>query len=73
MADIRFDKKWNYEKYSFNFYLDIQNFLGQKIPIPPKYGLQRNEQFEVIIPRNLVEVGITNGSVIPSFGFTVDF
>ena len=73
LADIRFDKKWNYEKYSFNFYLDIQNFLGQKIPIPPKYGLQRNEQFEVIIPRNLVEVGITNGSVIPSFGFTVDF
>ncbi|MDC1493156.1 TonB-dependent receptor, partial [Flavobacteriaceae bacterium] len=73
LMDIRFDKKWNREKYSFNFYLDIQNFLGQKIPIPPKFGLERNELFEVILPRNLVQVDISNGSVIPSFGFIVDF
>ena len=27
LADIRIDKKWNFEKLSFNFFFEIQNFL----------------------------------------------
>jgi hypothetical protein len=73
LMDIRFDKKWNFNKFSYNFYIDVQNFLGQKIPIPPKYGLARNDNFDIIQPQSLVEVDISNGSIIPSFGFSMDF
>jgi len=73
LMDIRFDKKWNFNKFSYNFYIDVQNFLGQKIPIPPKYGLARDDNFDIIQPQSLVEVDISNGSIIPSFGFSMDF
>jgi hypothetical protein len=28
--DIRIDKKWNFEKWAFNFYIDVQNLLNQQ-------------------------------------------
>ena len=33
-ADIRIDKKWNFKRFSFNFYFEIENFLVQSIPRP---------------------------------------
>jgi len=33
-GDFRLDKKWNFEKLSFNFYIEIQNFLAQENPRP---------------------------------------
>ena len=74
LADIRFDKKWNFKRYSFNFYIEIQNFLAQSIPLPEEYGLNRTEDGNLILPLNLVEVntGENNNIPIPSFGFVVD-
>ena len=40
--DIRLDKKWNREKISVNFFIEILNLLTQKIPTPPEYGLERD-------------------------------
>ena len=71
--DIRFDKKWNKEKISINFFIEILNLLSQKIPTPPEYGLQRDDIGNIITPFTLVEVDVNRESIIPSFGFSVDF
>ena len=71
--DIRFDKKWNKEKLSINFFVEILNLLSQKIPTPPEYGLARDNFGEIISPFSLVEVDVNRESVIPSFGFSIDF
>ncbi len=75
LADIRIDKKWNFEKLSFNFFFEIQNFLGQSNPTPEEYGLNRNANGEVILPRSLVSVSTDEGnsSPLPSFGFVLYF
>jgi len=75
LADIRFDKKWNFKSYSFNFYFEIQNFLAQSIPLPEEYGLNRNEKGELISPHSLVRVDIdeNNNIPIPTLGLVFDF
>ena len=71
--DIRFDKKWNKEKVSINFFLEILNLLAQKIPTPDEYGLERDGYGNILNPYNLVEVDVNRESIIPSFGFSIDF
>ena len=75
LADIRFDKKWNFKRYAFNFYFEIQNFLAQAVPRPEEYGLNRSETGALILPRSLVKVNTdeNNNIPIPTFGFVVDF
>ena len=71
--DVRFDKKWNKEKISINFFVEILNLLSQKIPTPTEYGLARDNFGDIISPFSLVEVDVNRESVIPSFGFSIDF
>ena len=71
--DVRFDKKWNKERISINFFIEILNLLAQKIPTPKEYGLQRDDLGGIITPINLVEVDVNRESIIPSFGFSIDF
>ncbi len=75
LADIRIDKKWNFKNLSFNLYFDIQNFLAQPNPTPEEFGLNRNEEGNIIEPRSLVPVSTTDGnsSPLPSFGFVLFF
>ena len=75
LADIRFDKKWNFKRYSFNFYFEIQNFLAQSVPRPDEYGLDRTNDGKLVLPRKLVKVNTEENSriPIPSFGFVIDF
>jgi hypothetical protein len=55
-VDIRFDKKWNKENISINFFIEILNLLAQKIPSPSEYGLERDTTGNIITPFNLVEI-----------------
>ena len=71
--DIRFDKKWNKENVSINFFLEILNLLAQKIPSPTEYGLERDNYGNILTPYNLIEVDVNRESIIPSFGFSIDF
>ena len=71
--DIRFDKKWNKENLSINFFVEILNLLAQKIPSPTEYGLERDNFGNISTPFNLVEVDVNRESIIPSFGFSIDF
>ena len=73
-GDIRIDKKWNFKRLSFNFYLEVQNFLAQAVPRPPEYGIARNEDGTEINPRNLVLIDTDRTETpLPSFGFVFDF
>ena len=73
-TDVRIDKKFNYKKWTLNVFLEVQNILGQTIPQPPEFGLNRNAQGQIIEPRSLVEVSeIDNSSVLPSIGVIIDF
>ena len=71
--DVRLDKKWNKENLSINFFVEILNLLEQKIPSPSEYGLERDSGGNIIDPFNLVEIDVNRQSIIPSFGFSVDF
>ena len=73
-GDIRIDKKWNFEKLSFNFYLELQNFLGQENSRPDEYSLARTEDGSLITPRELKKIEREdNNTPFPSFGFVFDF
>ena len=41
-TDIRIDKKWNFDKWTFNVFFEVQNIFAQQIPQPPSYGLDRS-------------------------------
>jgi hypothetical protein len=72
--DIRIDKKWSFTGFSLDVFLEIQNVLAQSNPSEPRYGLDRNESGEVIMPRNLVRVDVSeDASVLPSIGLVLNF
>lgn len=72
--DIRIDKKWSFQKYSLDIFMEIQNVLGTENPSEPRYGLDRDENGDVITPRSLVRVDATDdGSVLPSIGLVLNF
>ncbi|MGC6479304.1 MAG: TonB-dependent receptor [Flavobacteriaceae bacterium] len=74
VADIRIDKKWNFDRFSFNFYFEVQNFLAQEVPQPEEYGLSRNANGEINQPLQLEEVNVNSSAIpLPSFGLVLDF
>ena len=71
--DIRIDKKWNYDGWSLNLYLEVSNVLGSNIPNPPEYGLQRNSDGSAVQPRQIVEIkDVDNSSTLPTIGVVID-
>ena len=72
--DIRVDKRWNFKSISMNLYIDIENILGSNIPVPPEYGLKRDESQNIITPKSLQIIEIDDRSpLIPSIGLVIDF
>ncbi len=71
--DLRIDKKWNFKKFAFNVFLDIQNALATKTPQPTDFGLNRDNSGTIINPRSLVAVNGAEGNVLPSLGIILDF
>ncbi|PWL28612.1 TonB-dependent receptor [uncultured Roseivirga sp.] len=73
-TDIRIDKKWNFDKWTFNVFLELQNAFGQDIPNEPEYGLDRDAQGNINTPRQLVLIeDIDNSGILPSLGIVIDF
>ncbi|MDC7996528.1 TonB-dependent receptor [Gilvibacter sediminis] len=71
--DIRIDKKWNFEKFSFNVFAEVQNALGQDIPQPTEFGLARDADGNIQNPRQLSAIEQNTGQLIPSIGIVLDF
>jgi hypothetical protein len=73
-TDVRIDKKWNFKRFSLNVFLEIQNILAQQIPEPPNYGLQRDADGNIVMPRNVVQIEqLDSSSPLPSIGIVADF
>lgn len=73
-TDIRIDKKWNFEKWTLDIFLEIQNFFSQQIPDVPQYGLARDAQGVELAPRMLMQITeLESSSVLPSIGVVIDF
>jgi len=73
-TDIRIDKKWNFPKWTFNVFFEVQNVFAQQIPEPPIYGLARDQQGMVIEPQKVEEVEeIANSTPLPQIGIVIDF
>jgi len=73
-VDVRIDKKWNYAKSTLNLFLEVQNALGANLPSPPNFGLDRDDNGSVLIPREIIQIlGADNSARIPTIGLVLDF
>ncbi len=72
-ADVRIDKKWNFNKLTLDVYLEIQNAFNQSVPEPPDFGLDRDPSGAIIEPRSLVEIEDDNASILPIIGLVLNF
>ena len=71
--DFRIDKKWNFKKFAFNLFIDLQNVLEQTTPEPTGFGLNRDSDGTIIDPRTLVKLTVADGQLIPTIGIIIDF
>lgn len=73
-TDLRIDKKWNFEKWTLDIFLEIQNFFSQQTPDVPQFGLARDAQGMELAPRMLMQITeLESSSVLPSIGVIIDF
>lgn len=73
VADIRIDKKWNFEKIALDIFLEAENVFASQIPEPQQFGLNRDEMGNLISPRSLVPISPQAGQIIPTLGIVLDF
>jgi hypothetical protein len=50
--DVRVDKKWFFQKWSLNLFLDIQNVYNKVVPGPPILDVVRDENSNYLIDPN---------------------
>jgi hypothetical protein len=67
-TDIRVDRKWNFQNFSFDIYLEVQNVFGQDAPSEPSYLLENGNSPELVRVDQLDE-----SSILPTIGFILDF
>lgn len=77
--DVRIDKTWYWKKWALNFYVDVQNLLNSKALEQPFLTPTLDGNGNAIIDPNdanryvLEEIENENGTILPRFGFIVDF
>lgn len=73
--NLRVDKKWFFEKWSLNLYLDIQNLYNFQGEGAPEFTVERDDQGVPLLNSNGVYNGYTYtssvGTLIPSIGIVV--
>ncbi|MFQ3212888.1 MAG: hypothetical protein ACI9C9_000414 [Marivirga sp.] len=73
-TDLRIDKKWNFERWTFNLFIELQNVFIQELPSEPSYGLRRDDQGVILQPTELVVIeSANNSSLLPTLGIVIDF
>ncbi len=77
--DLRIDKKWYFNKWALDLYLDVQNVYAAVVENPPYFSVIYDEQGLPLPsesdPNSYRYELIENesGNVLPSIGITVDF
>ena len=84
-GDIRIDKKWNFNKWSLDVFVDVTNFYRSNQPAPDYYSFRRNDANTEFITSdgqplkvdgsNAIPIRIKNDDAIvtPTFGFIVEW
>ncbi|MGD1840145.1 MAG: TonB-dependent receptor domain-containing protein [Thermonemataceae bacterium] len=76
--DVRVDKKWFFERWSLNLFLDIQNIYGFETQLQDNVDVVRDESGMPVTDPNNPEAYLpqflsnTNGTVLPSIGIIVE-
>lgn len=77
--DVRIDKRWFFEKWALNAYLDIQNIYNSKTETKPYLDVVRDvNENPIEDPNNpgsylTLEFENTSGTILPSIGLMVEF
>ncbi|MDT0552400.1 TonB-dependent receptor [Urechidicola vernalis] len=77
--DVRVDKKWYFNKWWLNAYLDIQNIYNSETDVPPYLDVRRDSQGSPIENPNNPNaydtylIDDSSGNVLPSIGIMVGF
>ena len=77
--DMRLDKKWYFQKWAVNAYIDIQNIYNFQTVSQPFLDVERNDSGNPIIDPNnpqsyqISELENISGTVLPSIGLMIDF
>lgn len=77
--NLRIDKKWFFDRFSLNVYLDIQNALGQSIEGAPFYIVDPDNPDPYRDPQTnqeryrLLALDNESGTTVPSIGLIVEF
>lgn len=84
-GDLRIDKKWNLKRTTIDLFLDVQNFYGSKSTGAPLYTFKRNADNTNFVTTdnqpiqqngsNAIPVILNNtdGNVLPTIGFIIEF
>lgn len=84
-GDIRLDKKWNYKKTTFDFYIDVQNFYASRSTGSPQYTFKRKADNSGFLSSDGKPVALNGsnaipyflenaeGTFIPTIGFIIEF
>ena len=77
--DIRIDKKWFFNSWSLNAYIDIQNIYNNKIKLRSDISNDSNVGGDPIYPStnqdeyDLYEIPNESGTLLPSVGLLIEF
>ena len=84
-SDVRIDKKWNFRRFTFNLFLDVQNWYAAVNAGLPQFTFRRNDANTAFLTTdgqpiqqngsNAIPFILTNNdvSVLPTLGFIVEF
>jgi hypothetical protein len=79
VLDIRIDKKWYFNDWAINAYIDVQNIYNFQAVGQPYLDVERDESGNPIIDPNnpqsyvISEIENVSGTVLPSVGLMVEF
>ena len=77
--DIRVDKKWYFNEWAINAYIDVQNIYNFQAVGQPYLDVDRDDSGNPIVnPNNplsyeISEIENVSGTVLPSIGLMIDF
>ena len=73
--NVRLDKRWFFEKWSLNLYLDVQNVYNFQGEAAPEFTVTRDDAGVPILNNNGSYDGYTftsaSGTLVPSIGIVV--
>ncbi|HKK40551.1 MAG TPA: TonB-dependent receptor, partial [Cryomorphaceae bacterium] len=78
-VDLRIDKKYFFEKWSLNLYIDVENITNAVVELEPFIDVVRDDNDQPVVDPNddsrylLTSIPNQSGTLLPSIGVVVEF